>query len=66
MSPEARIATLLNAPLNGWVAFSENEERLVAYGMTYDEVVGKSEELGVSDPVVVKIPEAWTDLVLCI
>jgi hypothetical protein len=64
MSPEARIEALRNAPRNGWAAFSEDEERLVAYGATYDEVVQKSEENGVVDPVVVKIPNVWHDLVL--
>jgi len=64
MSPEARIAALKNAPPNGWAAFSEDEERLIAYGATYDEVVRRSEENGVSDPVVVKVPPSWTDLVL--
>ncbi|HXQ26829.1 MAG TPA: DUF5678 domain-containing protein [Candidatus Acidoferrales bacterium] len=64
MSPESRIKALRNAPRNGWAAFSEDEERLVAYGMTYDEVVKKSEENGVSDPVVVKVPDSWNDLVL--
>jgi len=64
MSPEARIEALKNAPRNGWAAFSSDEERLVAYGTTYDEVVKKSEENGVSDPVVVKVPDGWNDLVL--
>ena len=64
MSPEDRIAALKNAPQNGWAAFSEDEERLVAYGSTYDEVVRKSEENGVAEPVVVKVPPAWNDLVL--
>ena len=64
MSPEARINALKNAPRNGWVAFSEDEERLVAYGKTYDEVVKLSEEKGVLEPVVVKVPPTWNDLVL--
>lgn len=45
------------APLNGWIAFSEDEENLVAYGATYDEVVTKAEKRGVTDLVVVKVPE---------
>lgn len=64
MSPEARIEALRNAPRNGWVAFSQDEERLVAYGNTYDEVVQKSEDSGVSEPVIVKVPPTWNDLVL--
>ncbi len=64
MSPEARIDALRKAPPDGWVAFSEDEERLVAYGLSYDEVVQKSRESGVSEPVVVKVPENWNDLAL--
>jgi hypothetical protein len=64
MSPQARIEALQKAPLNGWAAFSEDEEKFVAYGATYDEVVEKASKEGVSDPVVVKIPEAWNDRVL--
>lgn len=64
MTPQARIEALQKAPSNGWVAFSEDEEHLVAYGATYDEVVANAESKGVSDPVIVKVPETWTDLVL--
>jgi hypothetical protein len=64
MSPEARIEALKNAPRNGWVAFSEDEERLVAYGTTYDEVVKNAEASGVTEPVVVKVPPTWNDMVL--
>lgn len=64
MTPEARIEALRNAPRNGWAAFSEDEERLVAYGATYDEVVKKAEENGVTEPVLVKVPPTWNDMVL--
>ena len=64
MSRQARIEALKNAPANGWAAFSEDEERLVAYGNTYDEVVAKAEKNGVTEPVIVKIPENWNDRVL--
>jgi hypothetical protein len=64
MIPEARIEALKNAPPNGWAAFSENEDTLVAYGATYDEVVRKSEANGVMNPVIVKVPDNWNDLVL--
>ncbi len=64
MSPEARIKALLNAPSDGWVAFSDDEERVVAYGSTYEEVVEKAEREGVHDPVVVKVPKDWSDRVL--
>jgi hypothetical protein len=50
---------LQKAPLNGWIAFSEDDERLIAYGATYDEVVANAGKQGVSDLVVVKVPETW-------
>jgi hypothetical protein len=64
MSPEARIKALKEAPPGGWAAFSADEEHLVAYGATYDEVVENSEKKGVADPVVVKVPNSWNDMVL--
>ena len=66
MSPEARINALREAPANGWVAFSADEERVVAYGATYDEVVENAEKNGISEPVVVKVPENWNDRVLTV
>jgi len=59
MSPQARIEPLQKAPSNGWIAFSEDEEQLIAYGATYDEVVANAEKQGVADLVVVKVPETW-------
>jgi hypothetical protein len=50
---------LQEAPSNGWIAFSEDDERLIAYGATYDEVIANAEQQGVSDLVVVKVPETW-------
>jgi hypothetical protein len=64
MDPQARIDTLQNALANGWVAFSEDEERVVAYASTYDEAVEMAGKNGVTEPVIVKIPENWNDRVL--
>ena len=64
MTPQARIEALKNGPSNGWAAFSEDEEKLIAYGKTYDEVVEVAEKAGVSELVVVKIPDNWNDRVL--
>ena len=47
------------AGINGWIAFSENDERPIAYGATYDEVVADAGKHGVSELVVVKVPETW-------
>jgi len=64
MSSQVRIDALKNAPPNGWVAFSEDEERLVAYASSYDEAVELAEKNGVSEPVIVKVPENWNDRAL--
>lgn len=66
MSPEARINALLEAPADGWAAFSENEDRLVAYGATYDEAVENAAKAGVAEPVLVKVPSEWVNRVLAI
>lgn len=63
MSPEFRIKALLDGPRGGWAAFPESGEERVAYGETYDEAVAKAEELGVREPVLVKIPHEWTPTV---
>ncbi len=57
MSSQAGLQALQKAPSNGWIAFSEDEERLIAYGATYDEVVASAEKQGVADLVVVQVPE---------
>jgi len=64
MSPESRIKALQAAPPNGWAAFSSDEEKVVAYGKSYDEVVARAEENGEPDPVVVKVPSDWSMQVL--
>jgi hypothetical protein len=64
MTPEDRIKALLAAPPGGWVAFSADEERVVAYGHSYDEVVANAEKNGESDPVITKVPPTWSTLVL--
>jgi hypothetical protein len=44
-------------PSNGWIGFSQDEEHLIAYGASYDEVVAKAEKQGVANLIVVKVPE---------
>ncbi len=51
-----------SAPLDSWIALSEDESRIVAVGASYAEVVSKSEESGVCDPVIFKTPKEWTRL----
>jgi hypothetical protein len=59
MSNDPRFEALKSAPLDSWIALSEDETRIVAVGSSYDEAVKKSENAGVFDPVLVKTPKAW-------
>jgi hypothetical protein len=64
ISPQAaaRLEALRSAPLDSWVALSEDESRIVAVGATYAEVAENSERAGVADPLIVKIPAKWAPL----
>lgn len=54
-----RLDALRAAPLDAWVALTEDESKIVAIGATYEEVVTKSDEAGVQDPVIIRTPESW-------
>ena len=60
--PDPRLEALRKAPLDSWVALSEDESKIIAVGSTYDEVVRNSEAAGVSDPVILKTPRVWMPL----
>jgi hypothetical protein len=64
MSTEERLNILRAAAPNSWVAFSSDEERLVASGASYSEAIKSAENSGEHDPVLVKVPEEWLSLVL--
>lgn len=64
MTAPERLKALLEALANGWIAFSEDESRVVAYGSTYEEAVSNAAKEGELDPLLVKIPSDWTELVL--
>jgi len=59
MNWDPRFEALKSAPLDSWIALSEDETKIVAVGSSYEEAVKKSESAGVSDPVLVKTPKAW-------
>jgi hypothetical protein len=59
MTVDLRFEALKAAPLDSWIALSEDETKIVATASTYEEAVQKSESAGVSDPVLVKTPKAW-------
>jgi hypothetical protein len=64
MSPEnkARLELLRSAPLNKWIALSEDETNIVAIGDSFGEVSQRSDNAGVSDPVILKTPAKWAAL----
>jgi hypothetical protein len=55
----SRLEALRSAPLDSWIALAEDESRIVATGTTYEEVVTKSDEAGVQDPIMVRTPKSW-------
>jgi hypothetical protein len=56
---DLRFEALQSAPLDSWIALSEDESKIVAIGPSYEEAVRKSEDAGVMDPVMVKTPRIW-------
>ena len=64
MSPQERADILRNAPPMSWIALSEDESKVVAYGGSYDEVVARAESEGEADPVLIMTPDSWDPLVL--
>jgi hypothetical protein len=59
MDSQQRLKVLENAPPNSWIAFSDDESRVVGIASTYSEAVELATKEGVEDPVLVKTPEEW-------
>jgi hypothetical protein len=64
MSPEnkIRLDLLRSAPLNKWIALSEDESTILAIGESFGEVSELIDRAGVSDPVILKTPESWVPI----
>jgi len=62
MPVDTRLELLSKAPLDSWIALSEDETEIVAVGATYEDAVRKSDLAGVSDPVLLKTPKVWLPL----
>jgi hypothetical protein len=64
MSPEniVRLTLLRSAPLNKWIALSDDKSKIVAVGETYGEVSTLSDLAGFSDPIILKTPQEWVPL----
>ena len=59
---DPRLEALRSAPLDSWIALSADESKIIAVGSTYGEVVAKSEQAGVDEPLIVKTPPDWSPL----
>jgi hypothetical protein len=61
MSPQdkIRLETLRTAPLDRWIAISEDESRIVAVGVTYSEASALADKAGEPDSIILKTPLAW-------
>jgi hypothetical protein len=66
MSPEnaRRLELLRSAPLNKWVAISEDGSQIVAIGETFGEVSQILDRAGLADPIILKTPGEWAPLSL--
>jgi UDP-N-acetylglucosamine 2-epimerase len=54
-----RVEVLRSAPLNAWIALSDDETTLIATGASYEEVSRKLDELGNEDALILKTPLHW-------
>jgi hypothetical protein len=54
-----RLNMLRSAPLDSWLALSEDESRIIAVGNSYTEVSDRSDAAGEKDPIILKTPSAW-------
>jgi hypothetical protein len=59
---DSRFEVLQSAPLDKWIALSEDESEIVGIRSSYDEAVANSEKAGAKDPVIIKTPKAWAPL----
>ena len=59
---EARVAALRQAPLNAWIALSDDETKLVAQGTTYQDVVNALDAMGDDSAVILRTPPNWLPL----
>ena len=51
-------------PLGAWVAISSDQKRVVAYGLRLDEAVEKAHAEGEPEPIMIRVPESHSALLL--
>ena len=60
-SPE--VEALRKAPLDSWIALSDDETQVVGSGKTIEEALESAAKNGVDDPVLMRTPQTWDSLV---
>jgi len=55
---------LADVPPGAWVAISSDEERVLSYDADFDEALRKGKETGEEEPVMIRVPEQNTALLL--
>ena len=55
---------LSGVPKGAWVALSNDEDRVVAYAADLQVALAKAKEAGETDPVVLRVPEDASALLL--
>jgi len=55
---------LKDIPRGAWVAVASDQKRVVAYGADMCKVLEEARELGEQDPIIFRIPESESALIL--
>ncbi|HUG80021.1 MAG TPA: hypothetical protein VML01_00045 [Bryobacterales bacterium] len=64
MSTQERVKILADATPNTWIALSQDESRVIAEGADFMQAVENASAAGETDPVMIRIPDAWRPMVL--
>ena len=54
-----RLELLRSAPMNSWLALSEDETRIVAIGKTFMEAEAIAKQSGETNFVITRTPDKW-------
>jgi hypothetical protein len=57
-------AIIKGVPRGSWVALSNDEKQLIAYGPDMDRVINQAHDEGESDPIIMRVPESNASLFL--
>jgi len=57
-----RLELLRSAPLNKWIAISEDGSKIVAVADTFGEVSELIDRIGLSAPTILRTPAEWAPL----